>query len=254
MKRCITKDKIILGFSGSIKDIESIQKLSGQKNQKYMYPEAVIFDLDGTLIDNNAYHIKAFQAFYDKIGKPFCLEEYKQHINGRVNREIFDYVFNTKLSPEKSEAYSDEKEAMYRELYAPHIQPLNGLINFLEELEKANIPKAIATSGIIPNINFMFEHIPIQDYFETVIDSTQITHGKPHPEIFLKAAMSVNAVPSNCIAFEDSVAGVRSAKAAGMKVIALTTTHAAEDLKEAGMVIKDYTEISLTDLYRLKPV
>lgn len=218
-----------------------------------MFPQAVIFDLDGTLVDNNAYHIEAFRAFYNKIGKPFTVNEYKQNINGRVNREIFNYVFNTTLSPEKIEAYTNEKEAMYRELYAAHIQPLNGLIDFLKELEAAKIPKAIATSGIIPNINFMFEHVPIKNYFFSVIDSTQIEQGKPHPEIFLKAAVSVNAVPSECIAFEDSLAGVQSAKAAGMKVIALTTTHAAEDLADADLVIKDYTEISLAKLRQLKP-
>ena len=98
----------------------------------------------------------------------------------------------------------------------------------------------------------MFEHIPIRNYFHSVIDSTQITVGKPHPEIFLKAAISVNAVPSECIAFEDSVAGIRSAKAAGMKVVALTTTHTAEDMKDADLVIKDYTEISLTKLRELR--
>ena len=217
-----------------------------------MFPQAVIFDLDGTLIDNNAYHIEAFKAFYDKIGKPFTLDEYKQHINGRVNREIFNYVFNTTLSPEKAEEYTNEKEGLYRELYAPHIKPITGLIDFLNELEQAKIPKAVATSGIIPNINFMFEHIPIRNYFFSVIDSTQITHGKPHPEIFLKAAVSVNAVPSECIAFEDSLAGIQSAKAAGMKVIALTTTHTAEELKDADLIIKDYTEISLTKLRQLK--
>ena len=73
-----------------------------------------------------------------------------------------------------------------------------------------------------------------------------------NPEIFLKAAIAVNAVPSNCVTFEDSVAGVRSAKAAGMKVVGLTTTHTAEDLKEADYIIKDYTEISLTKLRKLK--
>lgn len=218
-----------------------------------MFPQAVIFDLDGTLIDNNAYHIEAFKAFYDKIGKAFTIEEYKQHINGRVNREIFNYVFNTKLSPEKSEEYTNEKEGLYRELYAPHIKAVDGLIDFLNELEQAKIPKAVATSGIIPNINFMFEHIPIRKHFLTVIDSTQITQGKPHPEIFLKAAASVNAIPSECIAFEDSLAGIKSAKAAGMKVVALTTTHTAEELKDADLVIKDYTEISLTKMRQLKP-
>jgi len=217
-----------------------------------MFPEAVIFDLDGTLVDNNAYHIEAWKIFYDKIGKPFSKEEYTQNINGRINRDIFNYVFNTTLTPEQIEEYSHEKEATYRELYKPHIQPINGLLDFLDELEKAKMPKAIATSGLVPNINFMFEHVPIKNYFYSVIDASQITHGKPHPEIFLKAAISVNAVPSNCVAFEDSVAGIRSAKAAGMKVVGLTTTHTAEELKEADFIIKDYTEISLTKLRQLK--
>jgi beta-phosphoglucomutase len=217
-----------------------------------MFPEAVIFDLDGTLVDNNAYHIEAWKAFYDKIGKPFSKEEYTQNINGRINRDIFNYVFNTTLSPDQIDTYSHEKEAMYRELYKPHIKPINGLLDFLEELEKAKVPKAIATSGLIPNINFMFEHVPIKNYFYDVIDASQITHGKPHPEIFLKAAIAVNAVPSNCVAFEDSVAGIRSAKAAGMKVVGLTTTHTAEEIKDADLIIKDYTEISLTKLHELK--
>jgi beta-phosphoglucomutase len=217
-----------------------------------MFPEAVIFDLDGTLIDNNSYHIEAWKIFYDKIGKPFSKEEYTKNINGRINSDIFNYIFDTILSSEEIDLYSTEKEALYRELYEPHIKPINGLINFLEELEKEKIPKAIATSGLPPNINFMFEHVPIKKYYADVIDASQISKGKPHPEIFLKAAAAVKANPENCVAFEDSVAGIRSAKAAGMKVIGLTTTHIAEDIKEADLIIKDYTEISLAKLRELQ--
>ena len=217
-----------------------------------MFPEAVIFDLDGTLINNNSYHIEAWKVFYNKIGKQFSKEEYTKNINGRINRDIFNYIFNTALSAELIEEYSNEKEALYRKLYKPHIKPINGLIDFLEELEKEKIPKAIATSGLTPNINFMFEHVPIKKYYADVIDASQISKGKPHPEIFLKAAAAVKANPENCVAFEDSVAGIRSAKAAGMKVIALTTTHTAQDVKEADLIIKDYTEISLTKLRELQ--
>jgi beta-phosphoglucomutase family hydrolase len=219
-----------------------------------MFPEAVIFDLDGTLIDNNSYHIEAWKVFYKNIGKPFSKEEYMQNINGRINSDIFNYIFSTTLSPEMIEMYSNEKEAMYRELYKQYIKPIDGLIDFLEELEKEKIPKAIATSGLPPNINFMFEHVPIKKYYADVIDASQISKGKPHPEIFLKAAEAVKANPENCVAFEDSVAGIRSAKAANMKVVALTTTHTAEDVKEADLIIKDYTEISLTKLRELQPV
>ena len=110
---------------------------------------------------------------------------------------------------------------------------------------------AIATSGLPINIKFMFDHVAIESYFDKVIDATYVTNSKPHPEIFLKAAESVNAAPLQSIAFEDSVAGVRSAKAAGMKVVGLTTTHTAEDLHEADKIIKDYTEITIDDLYQL---
>ena len=217
-----------------------------------MFPEAIIFDLDGTLIDNNAYHIEAWKVFYDKIGKPFSKEEYTNNINGRINSDIFNYIFDSNLNTELLENYSTEKETLYRELYKPHIKAIDGLIDFLEELEKANIPKAIATSGLVPNINFMFEHVPIKKYYAEIIDASQVTKGKPHPEIFLKAATAVNANPKNCVAFEDSIAGIRSAKAAGMKVVGLTTTHTAEEVKEADVIIKDYTEISLTKLRKLQ--
>ncbi len=219
-----------------------------------MFPEAVIFDLDGTLIDNNAYHIEAWKFFYDKIGKPFSKEDYTKNINGRINSDIFNYIFNANLSADVIDKYSNEKEALYRKIYQPHIKPIDGLIKFLDVLEKEKIPKAIATSGITPNINFMFEHVPIKKYYAQVIDASQITKGKPHPEIFLKAAASVNADPKNCIAFEDSVAGIRSAKAAGMKAIGLTTTHTAEEIKEADFIITNYTEISLTKLRELEGV
>ncbi len=218
-----------------------------------MKPEAVIFDLDGTLIDNNSYHIEAWKAFHNKIGRPFSHEEYKNKFNGKINRDIFNYIFQRELSPEDIQAYTNEKEDLYRELYAPHISPVPGLIQLLEELDGENIPMAVATSGLPVNIRFMFDNIPIERYFKVVVNSTQITKGKPDPEIFLKAAAFLNADPTVCIAFEDSVAGVKSAKNAGMKVIGLTTTHTSDDLKLADLIIKDYTGMRLSQLQSLLP-
>jgi beta-phosphoglucomutase len=216
-----------------------------------MKPAAVIFDLDGTLIDNNEYHIEAWEVYFEKIGRPFSMDEYKTNMNGRINRDIFNYLFGKELAPEEIQALTDEKEALYREYYAPHIKAIPGLENLLEAIKQAEIPMAIATSGLPINIAFMFEHVQIEPYFDKVIDCTYVTNSKPHPEIFLTAAASVNASPVQCIAFEDSIAGVRSAKAAGMKVVALTTTHTPEDLHEADKIIKDYTEIDINSLYRL---
>ena len=217
-----------------------------------MKPEAIIFDLDGTLIDNNSFHIRAWQTFYQKLGRTLDAEEYKTRFNGKINRDIFNYIFQKELSPEEIQEYTNEKEALYRELYQPHIRPVAGLTGLLKEIRKAGIPIAIATSGLPDNIRFLFDNVPIEEYFEAIANATHVKNGKPHPEIFLKAAALIHARPEACIAFEDSVAGIRSAKAAGMKVVALTTTHTREDVKEADLIIHDYTEISLPTLLQLQ--
>ena len=103
---------------------------------------------------------------------------------------------------------------------------------------------AIATSGILVNIDFMFDHVPIRHFFEQVINSTHIQNGKPDPEIFITTARKLQVYPENCVVFEDSIAGVEAANAAGMKVVALTTTHTLEELHDADLVIDDYTQIS----------
>ncbi len=216
-----------------------------------MKPEAIVFDLDGTLIDNNSYHIEAWKVFYRALNREWSNEEYKTKFNGKINREILNYIFQKELSAGEIQQYTDEKESLYRQLYEPHIKPIPGLLNLLNQIQDASISMAIATSGLPVNIKFMFDRIPIEQYFKKVVDATYITNGKPHPEIFLKAASFVNADPAKCIAFEDSVAGVRSAKTAGMKVVALTTTHTKEDVHEADLIIKDYTDINLASLLQL---
>ncbi len=100
---------------------------------------------------------------------------------------------------------------------------------------------AIATSGIQPNIDFMFQNIPIKKYFDVVVNSSHIKKGKPDPEIYLKVALLLHVLPKDCLVFEDATVGIKSAKAAGMKVIAVATTQPTEELREADMIIDDYT-------------
>ena len=202
--------------------------------------KAVIFDLDGTLIDNNSYHLETWKKYVKNIGRNISEEEYNANINGRTNRDVIEYVFGRKMNDEEIIKYSLEKEALYREIYQPYIKPVAGLIELLEIFSNKNIPMAIATSGIQPNIDFMFDHILIKKYFKTVVNSSHITKGKPDPEIYLKAASILNVPPKNCLVFEDAVVGIKSAKAAGMKVIAIATTQPREELSIADMIIDDY--------------
>jgi beta-phosphoglucomutase len=205
--------------------------------------KAVIFDLDGTLLDNNAFHLQSWKQYLERIHREMSDEEYNEKINGRTNRDVVKYLYGDDLSDDEIWKYTMEKEAIYRELYKPHIAPVDGLTELLELLHTNNIPMAIATSGVKVNIDFMFDNVPIRQYFNKVVDSSYITKGKPDPEIFIKTASFLNTEPQHCLVFEDAVVGVKAAKGAGMKVVAVLTTHDKEELSSADMIVKDYTEL-----------
>lgn len=204
---------------------------------------AVIFDLDGTLLDNNAFHLESWKQYLRQINREMSDEEYNEKINGRTNRDVVKYLYGENLSEDEIWKYTMEKEALYRELYKPHIAPVAGLMDLLKQLDKLQVPMAIATSGVQVNIDFMFEHVPIKKFFRKVVDSSYITRGKPNPEIFLKAAEFLQTPPSECLVFEDAVVGVKAAKAAGMKVVAVLTTHSSDELSGSDLIVQDYREL-----------
>lgn len=205
--------------------------------------KAVIFDLDGTILDNNPFHLQAWKKYLEQIGREMTDEEFNKHLNGRTNRDVVKYLYGSDQSEEQIWHHTNEKEALYRLIYKPYIQAVPGLIEMLEILHKHDIPMAIATSGIKVNIEFMFENVPIKKYFKAVVDSSYITHGKPHPEIFLKTAEILNIPPADCLVFEDAVVGIKAAQAAGMKVIAVATTESRQAIEIADKVIEDYSEL-----------
>ena len=214
--------------------------------------KAVIFDLDGTLLDNNDVHLKAWKQYLKENEKQISDEDFKENISGRTNKDAIEHIYKKEMTEDEASKYYLEKEEIYRKMYRLDIAPITGLQDFLEELHKHKIAMAIATSGIQVNIDFMFNHVPIKKYFKKIVNSRDVSKGKPDPEIFLKAAEVLHIPTENCIVFEDSIAGVRAGKSAGMKVVALTTTHTPEELKEADLVIKDYSEINFERLLFLQ--
>jgi beta-phosphoglucomutase len=203
--------------------------------------KAAIFDLDGTLIDNNHYHLLAWQEYLRQNNRPLSMEEYRQHFNGRTNRDVIEYIFPGPLTDEEISKRTFEKEAVYRQIYQPYIKPVEGLLDLLTSLDAEKIPMAIATSGIQVNIDFMFEHVPVKQFFPVVLNSSHIQKGKPNPEIYLKTANTLGIEPANCLVFEDAAVGVTAAKAAGMKVVAITTTQSPAELADADLLVKDFT-------------
>jgi HAD superfamily hydrolase (TIGR01509 family) len=139
---------------------------------------------------------------------------------------------------------------MFRALYKDVIKPLSGLDNFLKELEDRSIPKAIGTSAPRSNVDFVLEHTHLRKYFTTILDQSDVEHGKPNPEIYLKVAERLGFPPQQCIVFEDSLSGVESAQRAGAKVVGVTTTHSQQELAHTDLVIADFTKLKPLELYR----
>jgi beta-phosphoglucomutase len=211
-----------------------------------------IFDMDGTLIDNTPYHFKSWQALFKKhdLGT-LTLETYRTEISGVPIIETLRRLFGKDYDEAGLHALLEEKESYYREIYAPFLAPINGLENFLTALKDAGIKMAIASSATVEDIDFVLNKIPIRDDFEAIIDGSRVSKGKPNPQIFLKAAAEMKARPEDCVVFEDSLAGIKAANAAGMKVVGITTGHTADQLQPSSLVINDYTELTVQKLAAL---
>lgn len=199
---------------------------------------AFIFDMDGVLIDSNPTHKVALQQFCREHGFELTEQQLREKIYGRTNRDWLLNLFGH-LPEETIKKYAWEKEALFRELYTD-IAPLNGLLNFLKKMDLAAIPRAIATSAPRENVDFTLKHTGIGPYFQTILDDSFVTKGKPDPEIYLKSCAALGLKPENCVVFEDSLSGVKAGKAAGCKVVGLTTTHTADELSETDFSIADF--------------
>jgi beta-phosphoglucomutase family hydrolase len=213
---------------------------------------AAIFDMDGTLIDNTPYHFKSWQALYEKYGKGELRKEtYYADISGVPVMETIKRVFGKGRDEAQLKALLNEKEEFYRKIYAPYIRPVNGLENFLTALKNAGIQIAMGTSATQQDIDFVFNHIPIRNDFEVIINAAMVTKPKPDPQVYLQAAKALNISPARCVVFEDSLAGIKSGNNAGMKVVGITTGHTAAELHPVNLVIDDYAGLTVNKIAAL---
>lgn len=211
----------------------------------------VIFDMDGVLIDSNPYHKKSLKSFAKSYGYDLNEEELRVKIYGRQNKEWIPRLFERELSIEEIEKYAVEKESLFQKVYKKDVEPLNGLIPFLKVLKEEAVPRAIATSAPRMNVDFVFDHTPIGEYFGLVLDDSHIKRGKPDPEAYLKASELLGFEPDKCVVFEDSLSGVESARNAGCKIIAVGTTHEEAEFGDIDMFIRDFEHLTLEDVATL---
>lgn len=201
--------------------------------------KGVIFDMDGVIVDSYDYHCEAWHYFVERYGVDFPDEDIKRNF-GRRNEEVLGTIFKRQLTEEEIIRMGGEKESLYRELHKKCIKAAPGLMEMLEELKKAGIKMAIGSSAPVENVEFVIESLGLDKYIEAYVHSGMIEKGKPEPDVFLRAAEMLHVSPENCVVFEDSFPGMEAGLRAGMKVIAVATTHREEEIKGVHGVIKDF--------------
>ncbi|MDF1571624.1 MAG: HAD family phosphatase [Bacteroidales bacterium] len=209
---------------------------------------AFIFDMDGVIVDNAECHYHAWEEFCRRKGYNYQRAD-SRYWFGNTNREILEKIMDRKPSPEEIRELGEEKEAIYRELIAPDLRPVEGLEALLKAMNTSGFSVAMATSAPIENVDFVLGRLGIRHYFDPIVDASGVENGKPSPEIYLKAARLVGREPANCLVFEDAIAGIRSARNAGMKVVGLVTTLEEEELEDTELNISDFRQTSLEQLY-----
>jgi len=203
---------------------------------------ALIFDMDGVVIDSNPLHRESWTEFNRRHGLE-TTEEMLARMYGRRNDEIVRDFFGDSLSLDEVLARGAAKEELYRRMLQDRLEEslTPGLRAFLNAY--AGAPKALATNAEPANVNFLLDRAQLRPYFCIVVSGDQVHNPKPHPEIYLKAADMLGVPAPNCIVFEDSYVGVEAALAAGMRVVGVCTTH--EDLLGTGITVHNFVGGSL---------
>jgi HAD superfamily hydrolase (TIGR01509 family) len=210
----------------------------------------VIFDMDGVIVKSNPFHKKAIKTFLDNHDKDISDSNLKENVFGRTNKDWIPEIFGD-ISQEKLKKLSEEKEEIFRDIFTPEDNAVDGIHQFLDKLRDYDIPMNLATSAPMKNADYILSHLSLEGYFSSRLGPDDIEKGKPDPEIYLKAAKALDKEPGNCIVVEDSISGVKSGLDAGTKVIGVTTTQSGGDLENCHLVIDNFNEIDIGDLQEL---
>ncbi len=214
--------------------------------------KAFIFDMNGTMIDDMAYHAKGwYNILTDDLGATLTFEEVSREMYGK-NSEVMERVFGKgKFTVEEMDFWSIEKEKRYQAAYLPQLALIEGLDVFFDAAYDAKIPMSIGSAAIPFNINFVLDNLHLHKYFKAIVSADDVAISKPHPETFTKAAELMGVAPAHCIVFEDAPKGVEAAQNAGMQCVVLTTMHEAEEFSKYNNIIsfiKNYTQLRVEDL------
>jgi len=206
--------------------------------------------MDGVLADTGPIHFESWVKMAKKIGKEFPKELFEQTF-GQQSITITRKLVGSEVNQALIEKWANLKEEYYREMIKDKLIPLPGVIRIILDLKSDSFKLAVGSSGPPENVDLLLTQLKIKDYFDEVITAVEVKEGKPNPEVFLTVSNNLNINPKNCIVIEDAPVGIEAAKRAGMKTIALTTTHNKKELREANLIVSNLSKVSVNDIKKL---
>lgn len=210
-----------------------------------------IFDWDGVIVDSSVPHEQAWEILARREHR-VCPQGFFPKSFGMKNERVIPELLKWTNDPKEIHRLSIEKEAIFREIIRKNgIKLIPGVQEWLNRLKDCGIACAIASSTIRENIDCALEILGIGGYFKTIISGENVEKGKPEPDVFLLAAKNLDMNPQQCVVFEDAHVGIQAGLRAGMKVVALATTHPPETLRQAHIVVNNFTELKLSDIEAL---
>jgi len=205
--------------------------------------KGVIFDWDGVVIDSSALHERSWELLAAEIGKPLPDGHFKAGF-GKKNQEIIPGLLQWTADPAEIERLGARKEELYRELVKEQgVVILPGVRELLCALRDAGVRRSVGSSTPRSNLNSIFAATGLDAYFNEVVCGDDVTNGKPAPDVFLLAARRLALAPADCIVIEDAHVGIEAAHRAGMRVLAVATTHPLGELGDADAAVASLAEV-----------
>jgi beta-phosphoglucomutase family hydrolase len=212
--------------------------------------KAVIWDLDGVIADTGPFHLRAWLQLAEEMGRPFTAEDFRR-VFGLRNSDIIKGVLAPDISADQVEAFAQRKEEFFRARVKGNIKPLPGVLPLLHSLRENGFRLGLASSTVPENIKLLLSALGIEQLFDCLVSGQDVSRGKPDPEGFLLAAKKLGVEPRCCVVIEDAIDGVRAAKAAGMKCIAVANSHPRETLAAADLTVESLETVDSRDIESL---
>ncbi len=210
--------------------------------------KAVIFDLDGVIVESENAHIEAEKQTFLKHGIQVSAEELHK-FTGTTAKVMFTELIKKYRLNTTFEEISRQKEDILFQLLEKDAEPTKGIIMLLKKLKTKRIKLAIGSSSSKKQIKYVLNKLDIAQFFDSVLGAEDVAHSKPDPEIFLKAAATLNVNPNECLVVEDSALGVEAAKRARMKCVGYRNPNSGnQDLSRADIITGDFSKLDIETL------